>query len=168
MTNRPEISASSEQATAEYDRRFALLRDRLVRVCTGLVGADAAEDVTQDAFIRGRSRWRQLRDDDLFDAWMTRMAINLCLNRHRSGRRLTQMVSILRRDRSEPTGRDVGLRELVERLPPRERTLVVLHYGHGYSLEEIARMSGLSPVNVRTIVFRARRRLAGQVKETDR
>ncbi|MGH2456404.1 MAG: RNA polymerase sigma factor, partial [Candidatus Limnocylindria bacterium] len=62
----------------------------------------------------------------------------------------------------------LGLRELVERLPPRERTLVVLHYGHGYRLDEIARMTGLSAVNVRTIVFRARRRLRDQVEDADR
>jgi RNA polymerase sigma-70 factor (ECF subfamily) len=55
--------------------------------------------------------------------------------------------------------RDLALDELVERLPPRERTLIVLHYGYGYGMEELARLTGLSSVNVRTIVFRARRRL---------
>ena len=57
---------------------------------------------------------------------------------------------------------------MVEGLPPRERTLVVLHYGYGYRFEEIARLTGLTTVNARTIVFRARRRLATQLEERDR
>jgi RNA polymerase sigma factor (sigma-70 family) len=71
-----------------------------------------------------------------------------------------------RSERQEPQ-RDVGLRELIERLPPRERTLVVLHYGYGYRVEDIAAMAGMSAVNVRTILFRARRRLRDQI-EADR
>jgi RNA polymerase sigma-70 factor (ECF subfamily) len=165
LTETSESPAARESAAA-YDARFALARDRLVRICTGLVG-DEAEDVVQDAYLRGRSRWRQLRDDDLFEAWLTRIAINLCINRRRSRQRLLERVPILARGQAPPT-RDISLVELIETLPPRERTLVVLYYGHGYEAEEIARMTGLSAVNVRTIVFRARRRLADQISKADR
>jgi RNA polymerase sigma-70 factor (ECF subfamily) len=167
VTDPGPISASREDGLAAYDARFALARDRLVRICAGFVGADAAEDVVHDTYLRGRSRWRQLRDEDLFEGWLTRIAINLCMNRHRSRRRLLDLLPMVGARAPEAAGRDIGLRELVERLPPRERTLVVLHYGYGYQLEEIARMTGLSPVNVRTIVFRARRRLADQVRAVD-
>jgi RNA polymerase sigma-70 factor (ECF subfamily) len=167
VTEPRPISASRAAEVDAFDRLFEAARDRLVRVCTGFVGADVAEDVVHDAYIRGRERFAQLRDVDLFDGWLIRIAINLCLNRHRSGRRLRDLLPLLR-DRSRATPRDEGLRELVEALPARERTLVVLHYGYGYRFDEIARMTGLSTVNARTIVFRARRRLADQVREADR
>ena len=54
---------------------------------------------------------------------------------------------------------DIGLRELVEKLPPRERTVLVLHYGHGYRLEEIAVILDLTHTNVRTVIARTRKRL---------
>jgi RNA polymerase sigma-70 factor (ECF subfamily) len=167
MVTEPRPLSAASHETEAFDARFALARDRLVRICAGFVGADAAEDVAQDTYLRARERRNQLHDLDLFEAWLTRIAINLCVNRHRSGRRLLEMLpSFL----SQPTAaeRDLGLRELVEQLPARERTLVVLHYGHGYRLDEIARMSGLSAINVRTIVFRARRRLASRLREADR
>jgi len=163
---RPISATRTDEAGAAYDARFEAARERLVRVCAGFVGVDAAEDVVHDAYLRGRSRFDQLRDVDLFDAWLTRLAINLCINRHRAGRRLRDMLPSLRPASSAP--RDAGLRELVEGLSPRERTLVVLHYGHGYRFDEIARMTGLTTVNARTIVFRARRRLAEQLREADR
>ena len=147
--------------------RFAMGRDRLIAICRGLVGADAAEDVVQDTFLRGRRRFQQLRDDDLFEAWITRIAINLSLDLRRANRRFADVVRAWWRPERQGPQRDVGLRQLIERLPPRERTLVVLHYGYGYRVEEIASMAGLSAVNVRTILFRARRRLRDQI-EADR
>jgi RNA polymerase sigma-70 factor (ECF subfamily) len=156
-----------ELGVDEFDARFALMRDRLVRICTGFVGASMAEDVVHDAFIRGRARRHQLRDDDLFEAWITRVAIRLCLDRKAAGRRLLDVLLRMGKP-ARDVGRDVGLRDLVAGLPPRERTLVVLHYGHGYRLEEIAEMTGLSAVNVRTIIFRARRRLREQVERANR
>lgn len=167
VTDPARIPGASASRTAAYDARFNVMRERLIRICAGFVGPDAAEDVAHDAYLRGRAKWHQLRDPDLFEAWLTRLAINLCLSRHRSGRRLLDRLRSLVSSEADAPARDVGLRELVERLTPRERTLVVLHYGHGYSFEEIAKMARLSPVNVRTIVFRARRRLADQLGERD-
>jgi RNA polymerase sigma-70 factor (ECF subfamily) len=159
---------SADAAThAAYDLRFEAARGRLTRICAGFVGVDAAEDVVQDTYLRGRSRFAQLRDPDLFEAWLTRIAINVCMNRTRTARRLRDLLPFLP-PRVSAAPRDLGLRELVERLPPRERTLVVLRYGHGYQFEEIAQMTGLSAVNVRTIVFRARRRLADEIERADR
>jgi RNA polymerase sigma-70 factor (ECF subfamily) len=161
------LSTPREVGLDEYDVRFAMARDRLVGICRGLVGVDAAEDVVQDTFLRGRRAFQQLRDEDLFEAWITRIAVRACYDLRRADRRFTEVVRAWwRRERRSPE-RDVGLRQLVERLPPRERTLVVLHYGYGYRVEEIAGMAGLSAVNVRTILFRARRRLRDQI-EADR
>ncbi len=162
-TPRPVVTDASA-----FDLRFSAARDRLVRICAGLVGADAADDVVHDTYLRARLRQGQLRDDDLFEAWLTRIAINLCMNRHRSHRRWIERIPTLARRSSIAPSRDAGLHELIERLPQRERTLIVLHYGHGYSLEEVALMSDLTPTNVRSIVFRARRRLRRQLEDANR
>ena len=152
----------------DYDARFAMGRDRLVRICSGLVGTDAAEDVVHDAFLRGRRQFHQLRDDDLFEAWITRIAINVCLDVRRANRRFTEVIRFWWRPERAERQPDLGLRQLIEGLPPRELTLVVLHYGYGYRMEEIAGMTGLSDVNVRTVIFRARRRLRDQLEAADR
>lgn len=161
------LSAPHELGLDVYDMRFAMGRDRLIAICRGLVGQDAAEDVVHDTFLRGRRAFHQLRDDDLFEAWITRIAVNVCLDLRRANRRFTDVLRAWWGRESQSPQRDVGLRELIERLPPRERTLVVLHYGYGYRVEDIAAMAGLSAVNVRTILFRARRRLRDQI-EADR
>jgi len=167
MTESRPLPVDRTHDDAEFDRRFAAARDRLARICGGLVGWEAADDVVHEAYLRGRARFGQLRDADLFEPWLTRLAVRLCLNLHRSDRRLRDHLPFLRPRERSPE-RDLGLRDLIERLPPRERSLVVLHYGHGYQLDEIAHMTGLSTGNARTILFRARRRLGDQLKDADR
>lgn len=142
---------------ADFDARFALARERLLRITASLVGEADGEDVVQDAYLLGRRRFDQLRDDAAFEPWVTRIAVNLSFSHHRRRKRLRELLSGLRPGRAAAP--DIGLRELVEQLPPRERTVLVLHYGHGYRLEEIAALLDLTHTNVRTIIARTRKRL---------
>ena len=154
-----EASAVTDatDARAEFDARFALARERLLRITASLVGAIDAEDVVQDTYLLGWRRYDQLRDDAAFEPWLTRIAVNLCFGRHRRIKRFRELLpALLPRG---PAASDIGLRELIEKLPPRERTVLVLHYAHGYGLEEIAALLNLTHTNVRTIIARTRKRL---------
>lgn len=48
---------------------------------------------------------------------------------------------------------------MIERLAPRERAIVVMHYSHGNGLQEIAERLGLTHTNTRSILFRTRARM---------
>lgn len=158
---RPGVSARS------FDEQYGHARERLLAICIGLVGREDAEDVVQETYLRARRRFGQLRDPTAFDAWLTRIAINLChTQRRRVGGLRDRLPLLVRGDRVDE--RELGLRELIEALPLRERTVLVLHHGYGYGLDEIARLLGLSHTNVRTIIFRTRRRLAQQWAEAER
>lgn len=149
------------RADASFDQRFMLVRPRLLAICTGLVGRDSAEDVVHDTYEKGRRRFAQLRDDEAFEAWITRIAVNQCKDlRRRQNLARARLPALLRPQRTASP--DVALTELIERLPPRERTVLVLHYGHGYGLHEIAGLLAMSHTNVRTVIARTRHRLAEQ------
>lgn len=137
-------------------------------ICRGLVGPDLAEDVVHDAYVRARSRLGQLRDPARFDAWIVRIAVNLCFNSHRASRRAILVFHSSSLDPIAPRPRDYGLTELIERLSPRDRTLIVLHYGYGYSVAEIAEVVGTTANNARSILFRARQRLGERLREANR
>lgn len=154
----------SDQAS-DFDARFATARGRLLAICSPLVGANEAEDVVHDTYLAGRSRYSRLRDPDAFEAWLIRIAFNRCMDRHRRGSRVFPLRPTYE-GRSASAG-DLGLRELIERLPPRERTILVLHYGHGYRLHEIGQLLDLSHTNVRTIIARARQVLLRAMREAE-
>ena len=150
---------------AEFDDRFALVRGRLNAVCIAVAGVDAAQDLVQETYLRASDRLHQLRDPSLFDAWVVRIAINEAKGLTRRLRRERERLPRLHSAAPAP-GPDAALRELVERLPSRQRAVIVLHYAYGYRLGEVATLLGLSEINVRTLAFRARRALRTQLEET--
>ena len=105
-------------------------------VARSILGAQQADDIVQDTYLAARSRIDQLRDVSALDRWLARIAENLC---YQALRRSSVQDRHHPRLADQPPASDPALRELIERLPLRERAIVVLHYAHGYSLEEVAR-----------------------------
>ncbi len=100
-----------------------------------------------------------LGDDDAFDAWITRIAVNRCKDlRRRENLARARLPALSRSEHGAPS--DLALTELIDSLPTRDRTVLVLHYGHGYGLHEIAGLLEMSHTNVRTVIARTRHRLA--------
>ncbi len=163
-----EIAATSREPAqvervSDFEARFELIRPRLTAVCTAVAGADEAPDLVHETYLRASDRLNQLRDPALFDAWVVRIALNeaksVLRDRRRAAERTAQLVPQI------PQSPDIGLRQLVEQLSPRERAVIVLHYAYGYRMGEIARLLDLSEINVRTLAFRARRRLRAQLED---
>jgi RNA polymerase sigma-70 factor (ECF subfamily) len=149
----------------EFEDRFAEARGRLTRVVASLVGPTDADDVVQDTYLIARRRIAQLRDRAALEAWLFRIAINTAYTRKRRARSEAQALPRMAGIAIAPGGRDAALIELVERLPPAERALVVLHYGHGYHLHEVGELVGLTAGAVKAKLFRALRRLLRQLLE---
>ena len=152
-----------EGLAADFAARFERIRPRLTAVCAAVAGADDAPDLVHETYLRASERLYQLRDPALFDAWVVRIALNEAKGLLRSRRRHAERAAQLAPRPVDAS--DVGLRQLIEELAPRQRAVIVLHYAYGFRMGEIARLLGLSEVNVRSLAFRARRRLRAQIKE---
>ena len=162
------VAVSAVSATDRLlDERFVELKPRLLAAARSLVGTDTAEDVVQDAYLRARAKIGQLRDVQALDAWLTRIVATTAFNHHRRRRGLLDRLPLLA-ERQAGTPPRASLDELVDQLPARERTVLVLQHAYGYRLDEIARIVGTTHTNARTIAFRARRRLATAWHEAER
>src|SRR5204863_3854320 len=71
-------------------------------------------------------------------------------------------------DIAEGAVRRVDLSRAMARLKPRERDLLWLAYAQGSSHREIADVLGLRTASIKLLLFRARRRLAGLLREGGR
>lgn len=148
---------------------------RLYRIALGyLRERDDALDVVQEAFVKAyqaAARW-----DGSADAgpWLSRVTVNLAIDRWRRNRRRRQTFSPLAEgDHLEaladpgpaPDGR-VLRREASDRLslalgelPERQRAVVVLRHYQELSLDEIAATLGMSLGTVKSSLHRALHRL---------
>ncbi len=161
------IAIQATSSVDHLDERFVELKPRLLATARALAGADNAEDVLQDAYLRARDRIGQLRDRQALDAWLMRIVASTAFNLHRRRRGLLDRLPLLA-PREDPLAPRATLDDLIDELTPRERTVLVLQHAYGYRLDEVARIVGTSHVNARTIAFRARRRLAAAWREADR
>ncbi len=156
----PAVRQVTRRSDVDLDSAFAAARPRLVRIATSLIGPDSAEDVVQDTYLMARARVSQLRDPAAIEAWLARICVHRSFRVRKRGRRLQELLGVMPFPRvtPPPTGR-LELKELVEQLPPRDRAVVVLQHGYGYSLDEVAALVGVSHANARKISSRTRARL---------
>lgn len=116
---------------------------------------DEAMDACQDVFVRVLER-RDRLDARFPSSLLYRIATNLCLNRIRDRRRrgpTTDDAELERIASGEDRESAIGARLLLDRLfgrePESSRTIAVLHYLDGLTLEQVAEVVGLSVSGVR-------------------
>jgi len=131
-----------------------------------------AEDVVQQAFLRGYENLRTLRDPSRFGSWLMRIVQNEARNfATRSNHATTQLTEANERDLaadSECLDDEAHLAvRLLNLLPEHERLVISLHYMDGYSVTEIAQMTGRPIGTVTKQLSRATKRLQAQIKREE-
>jgi len=129
---------------------FAMLQDRW-----------EAEDVFQDAALRGWQRLRNLRPGSRFQPWFLGIVANQC-REVRRGRwwriaRLPELTGSSVDESSWAEGED--LKRAVNALPDDQRIAILLHFHLDLPISDVATALGLSPAGVKTRINRALKRL---------
>ncbi len=150
--------AFSELARVSIGRLFVVAR--LI-----LRDESRAEDATQEALVAAWRRLDGLRDPDRFEAWLHRLLVNACYRQARRDRRRgsieVQVDPLTMPEASEPTDSDFDFaaRDQLERgfrrLDVDQRTVLVMHYYLGFSLDDAAEVLGVPPGTVRSRLHRA-------------
>ena len=138
---------------------------RVYRLVWALAGPSAAEELTQDAFLRAHRNWAEVAQLDDPLQWVSRVARNLAISRFR--RLGAEARALTKLDRPEPvrlaeSATDVW--EAVRSLPRRQREVVVLCYLEGFTRIEAAAELDVSPETVKTHLDRARTSLANRLE----
>lgn len=136
--------------TQEFATRTGDMKERLYRSAYLYLGneADALEAV-DEAVYQALRALRQLRQPEFFETWLTRILLNECHKELRRRKRLSPEAQL-------PEGAGEGdydalpLREAVRALPEELRSVVILRFFTGYTLEETAQSLGLPRGTVAT------------------
>ncbi len=152
---------------AFYGRTFAVVYNILRR-------RENAEDITQDAFIKAFQNIDQLQDQSKFGAWLTVIASNLARNYLKREKKIILTDELpeistgsFSNDTEEEALRGLEIdrvRKAIRTLPTEQYQVVVLQYYHDLKVEEIASMLGIRAGTVKSRLFRAREKLAGELE----
>ena len=145
---------------AAYDK----YADMLYRLALSHVKRrEDAEDAVQDVFTKYISVSPRFSDDDHERAWLIRVTVNRCHDILRRGK-IRDYASL--DDISELPAEDAaasGLLETISSLPEKYKTVIVLHYLEGFSVEEISSMLGMSVSAIKMRLSRGRELLKNLV-----
>ena len=131
----------------------------------------AADEVTQDAFVRAYTHIDQYDDERPFYPWLAAIAVRLSQNWLHRQARTTGREGTALEDAPEPaadaqslssliaTERDREIWRAVAGLSSGERTAVILYYREEMTVRDIANALGVTTGTVKTLLFRARRHL---------
>jgi RNA polymerase sigma factor (sigma-70 family) len=132
----------------------------------------AAEDLLQDAFVKGIEKASDLRDGDSARAWFYRLLRNALVDRHRrdavAARRLRELADELataEADRRGEAERAVCacIARLIDTLPAVQAEALRRIELDGTAVKDFAQEAGIGESNAGVRVFRARQALRGRV-----
>jgi RNA polymerase sigma-70 factor (ECF subfamily) len=163
----------SESSTVSVER----LRPKLLAVAYRMLGTVAdAEDAVQDAYLRYHQHAAEVESPE---GWLVRTTTRLCIDRLRTAKREEYVGQWLPEpvpeswagaaaDRTElAESLSTAFLVLLETLSPAERATHVLREVFGYEFDEIAGLLDTTPVNVRQIASRAKKRLGTRERRFD-
>jgi len=118
-------------------------------VCFGVLGnVHDAEDVAQDAMIKGFEQIRQLRAGDQFGGWIVAIARNLSINQLRKRKTRDEALAARPPEHSAAQSGNEDLERAVARLPWDLRLPLVMHYLDGQDVKAVAERLEMSPSGV--------------------
>ena len=140
-----------------FERLVRDFGDRIFRFVKRLAGEPAAEDLTQEVFIRVHRSIDAYRPEGRFESWLFTIANNLCIDHSRWRRdhptaALEEIAAFGAAHTREPVeeAEDAEIRrallKAVERLPLEQKQVFLLREEAGLSFKEIAEMTGC-PLN---------------------
>jgi RNA polymerase sigma-70 factor (ECF subfamily) len=127
----------------------------------------AAEDATQEAYLRAFRAWAGWKQDAPAEAWMYRIALNVAFT-HRRRERLHEIGEVLRRlgRPKEPDPSELGQTDLIREvrsLPAKQAAAIVLRHLHGFTNREIAAALNVPERTVASRLAAAKKRLRSRL-----
>ncbi len=138
----------------QYERQI------VAYLCRMLSDEQAALDLSQETFFRAWQHFAAIRDRPEGRAWLFRVATNLALHalRHRRAHPQEAIADDLLSG-SDPGRRVVEqdlVNQILQRLPAKQRSALLLNEVYGLTCDEIARMVGMSRDAVKMALWRGR------------
>ncbi len=157
-----DVALAAGGDSSAFERLYRRHVTRIHSLVRRMLGAEDADEVTQEIFVRTWRKLGQFRGDSAFGTWLHRLAINVVIERRRSFAiqrgRMSDDPSMLDSVSAAPASSDLAMdfESAIVQLPPGAREIFVLHDVEGYKHREIATMLDIATGTSKRQLHRAR------------
>lgn len=153
------IEESKNKNSDAFDRLMRPQLQRMYRIAISMLqNEEDAADAIQETVLRCWQKIGQLKNDEYFETWLTRILINQCKDILKDRKKFVsveEFPEIVHED-------DYFTNEwksLLSNLNEKYRIVMELYYVDGFSTKEIAEMLHITDMNVRSRMVRGRKQL---------
>ena len=178
VTEREQLPVSQAKAgePAAWDTLFKRYQLPLYAYVFELIHDEQSSlDIVQETFISAARNIDGLRDDERFGSWLFGIAHQKCIQRWRRRSReedtLQEMAAASPELEDDPADllirqeQEAEFMELLNQLPPLQRSVLLLHFLEDFSIEEISAITGAQPGTVKSRLHYAKRALRKLLEE---
>ena len=157
-----------DEGKKSFETVYNQYADMMYRIALShMTRREDAEDVVHDVFIKYMQTSPSFSDDEHERAWLIRVTVNRCrdLLRRRAIRRYVGFDEIEEIPAEEEPYEGQGVIATVSSLPDKYKSVIILHYLEGNSVEACASILGLSESAVKMRLSRGREMLKKQLEK---
>jgi len=170
--------AAFEELVRQYENKVMSI------ILSMLNDVEDARDVYQDVFLKVFLTIKKFRFQSKFYTWLFRVAVNTSINfrKKRTSQQSKSLVDyqeenkqyvedIIQDNTENPERRLLNvelsnnIRQSIDRLSPKQRTVFILRHYHDYKLSEIAEIMDCANGTVKNYLFRSVQKLKKDLKE---
>ena len=161
--------------TSLFKQLLLPLYPRLQRVALRLLGnAEDAEDIVQEVYMKLWSKRDALPDVKDMEAYCVTLTKNMCIDRLRNAEaekadvdEVPTMLAATDDVEAQVERRDAveQVKQIIATLPEHQQQVITLRDMEDCSFEEIVEQTGLTAVNIRMLLSRARKTIRERLKK---
>ena len=137
-------------------------------LCLGVLGnLHDAEDIAQEAMLKGFLKIKKLDKGEQFEVWILRIARNLCFDflRRQKRKKVLSAKQLMRC--GQRTGENHDLQQAIRRLPQELRVPLTMYYFDGKNAKTIAEKLSISHSGACQKIREARKQLHELLRERE-
>lgn len=129
---------------------------------------DKALEILQEATYKGLLGIGKLKNPEFFKTWITRIVINTAINITRKDSKITYLSDdspLIYKEVALPIDEKIDLYNAIDKLRDKYKTVIILKYFDGMSIEEIAYVMDIPENTVKSHLRRAKEALSKSLRE---
>jgi len=159
------IEGLSENYEAAFDKIARLISQDLINVSYHYVANyEDAKDVSQEVLLKLYKKLRSFHHASKVSTWMYRIVVNACIDFLRKKKKTVSLEETITKDEKdtdtmieqmEKKDTQERIKKGLEKLPLRQRNVIILKHFEGLKISEIGKILGCSQSSVKTHLYRA-------------